>query len=189
MTHPDFSDGVYPLHHLTRMYDGIEQLENDLWGVGEEDGGATSTYDGDCLPVGGEGWDDTSEEGMSQGGFSEETGGRDITMGPIEETLTDDNTSVNMRADKDECDENPWTLFKILASTPVDHAFYTSPPAQPSKFFLSRLRKEYTVLNSSLPGKCITIFDKFVIIKSSRHNPCSWIRRSSRLVEVPYYWS
>lgn len=171
MTHPDFSDGVYPLHRLTRMYDGIEQLENDLWGVGEEDGGATSTFDGDCLPVGGERWEDTSEEDMSLDGSSEgqETGGSDIAMGAIEEPLADDNTSVkvmaNMHANEDECDENPWTLFKILASTPVDHAFYTSPPAQPSKSFLSRLRKEYSVLNSSLPGQCITTLDKFVSYK------------------------
>jgi ubiquitin-conjugating enzyme E2 O len=60
-----------------------------------------------------------------------------------------------MRADQGESDENPSTPFRILASAPADHAFYTSPPAQPSKSFLSRLRKEYKVLDSSLPGQRI----------------------------------
>jgi ubiquitin-conjugating enzyme E2 O len=189
VTHPDSSDGVYPLHRLTRMYDGIEQLENDLWG--EEGGGAvdksspTATLDGDCLPVGEGQWEGTSEEAMSQGAFCEgqENGGNDMNICVIEESMASENMSVNDLANiEDGPDENPWTLFKILGSTPVDHAFYTSPPAQPSKSFLSRLRKEYIVLDSSLPGQCIPSLDKLYLMQANRHYPCSCIRGPNRFV-------
>ncbi|KAG5647587.1 hypothetical protein DXG03_008940 [Asterophora parasitica] len=32
VTHPDSAVKVYPLERLTKLYDGIEQLEDDLWG-------------------------------------------------------------------------------------------------------------------------------------------------------------
>ena len=175
------------------MYDGIEQLENDLWGE-SEDGGAvetswsTSTFDGDYLPVSEKQWEDT-EEAMSQDGSSEgqETGGNDIYMGVIEEPMTSEDTFLKDLVNIG--DENSWTLFKILGSTPVDHAFYGSPPAQPSKAFLSRLRKEYRILDSSLPGQCIRPLKKLSLMQSSRHYPCSCLRGSNRPVENPYYWS
>lgn len=47
----------------------------------------------------------------------------------------------------------PWKRFDITSSCPVDHAYYSSSPAQPSKSFLGRLRKEYRILTSSLPGE------------------------------------
>ena len=197
MTHPDSSDGVYPLHRLTRMYDGIEQLENDLWGESEEEGGAvetswsTSTFDGDCLPVSEKQWEDTPEEAMSQDSSSEgQETGDDTYMGVIEEPMTSEDTFVKDLVNiEDGRDENSWTLFKILGSTPLDHAFYASPPAQPSKAFLSRLRKEYRILDSSLPGQCIRPLKKLSLMQSSRHYPCSCLRGSNRLVEDPYYWS
>jgi ubiquitin-conjugating enzyme E2 O len=49
-----------------------------------------------------------------------------------------------------------WKRFDVLASAPPDHAFYSSPPANPSKAFLGRLTKEYRVLASSLP-ECILV--------------------------------
>jgi ubiquitin-conjugating enzyme E2 O len=144
------------------MYDGIEQLENVLWGTSEEDGGAVEN----SWAMGGVEWEDTSDEDMSQVGFNEdqETGGDDMN---VEDPLTIGCPSVSQdssmaKMHEGESDENPWTLFKILASAPVDHAFYTSPPAQPSKSFLSRLRKEYSVLDSSLPGQYITSLNKNV---------------------------
>lgn len=49
-------------------------------------------------------------------------------------------------------DDVKWNRFEILPSAPPDHAFYSSPPSQPSKAFLGRLSREYRVLRSSLPG-------------------------------------
>lgn len=52
----------------------------------------------------------------------------------------------------EEDDSSPWQRFAILPHTPIDHAFYSSKPAQTSKSFISRLNKEYRVLKNSLPG-------------------------------------
>lgn len=61
-------------------------------------------------------------------------------------------------------DESQWQRFAVLPGTPVDHAFYSSKPAQTTKAFMSRLNKEYRVLKSSLPGifflpyrKCVSL--------------------------------
>jgi ubiquitin-conjugating enzyme E2 O len=50
--------------------------------------------------------------------------------------------------------ELAWKRFDILPCAPHDHAYLSSTPSQPSKAFLGRLRKEYRVLSSSLPGLC-----------------------------------
>jgi ubiquitin-conjugating enzyme E2 O len=52
-------------------------------------------------------------------------------------------------------DLDHWKHFDILPAAPVDHAFYTVEPPQPSKAFLSRISKEYRVLESSLPGSIL----------------------------------
>lgn len=49
----------------------------------------------------------------------------------------------------------PWNRFEVLSEAPVDHAFYSVEPSQPSKSFLSRLAKEYRVLESSLPDSIL----------------------------------
>lgn len=48
--------------------------------------------------------------------------------------------------------ELTWKRFDILPCAPVDHAFYSSSPAQPAKSFLNRLNREYRALANSLPG-------------------------------------
>lgn len=53
----------------------------------------------------------------------------------------------------DDHDEITWKRFEISASAPRDHAFFSSSPSQPSKSFLGRLRREYHILATSLPGK------------------------------------
>ena len=45
-----------------------------------------------------------------------------------------------------------WKRFEMLPSAPVDHTFYNTTPAQPSRNFMTRLAKEYKALQSSLPG-------------------------------------
>ncbi len=58
---------------------------------------------------------------------------------------------------EDEAEETdkPWKRFEVLPSAPVDHAFYNTAPAQPSRSFMTRLTKEYKALQSSLPGMSI----------------------------------
>lgn len=51
-------------------------------------------------------------------------------------------------------EEPPWKRFDILSSAPADHAFYSEPPAQPGKSFMTRLNREYRALANSLPGVC-----------------------------------
>ena len=59
----------------------------------------------------------------------------------------------------DDADEGegsaPWKRFEVLPSAPVDHAYYGTAPAQPSRSFMSRLAKEYKALQSSLPGAVV----------------------------------
>ncbi|KXN83875.1 putative ubiquitin-conjugating enzyme E2 23 [Leucoagaricus sp. SymC.cos] len=52
-------------------------------------------------------------------------------------------------------EELPWKKFDILSSTPMDHAFYSHPPAQPGKSFMARLNREYRVLTNSLPDTIV----------------------------------
>lgn len=55
-------------------------------------------------------------------------------------------------------DEALWKRFEISATAPPDHAFFSSSPGQPSKSFLGRLRREYHILATSLPGKHFLYF-------------------------------
>lgn len=65
-----------------------------------------------------------------------------------------------------------WNRFEILSAAPLDHAFISSPPAQPSKSFLSRLTKEYRILSSSLPGS--KLFCSILLcLTLVRYNNCS----------------
>ena len=188
VTHPDFSIGVYPLNRLTRLYDGIEQLENDVWGEGEEDE-ADSEYlwamdeSGDWKPAedGGGDWEDVSDEDSGPGhnhGEAEMNIDKEAELqpSPISQPPNSEN-KVQHNVDLEQAEsseESIWTPFRILSSAPVDHAFYNAPPAQPSKLFLTRLRKEYKVLESSLPGLC-SIYSKTpnILIGSARDDPRS----------------
>ncbi|KAI1796055.1 hypothetical protein LXA43DRAFT_1160458 [Ganoderma leucocontextum] len=58
---------------------------------------------------------------------------------------------------EDEAEETdkPWKRFEVLPTAPVDHAFYNTAPAQPSRNFMARLTKEYRALQSSLPDSIL----------------------------------
>lgn len=58
--------------------------------------------------------------------------------------------------------EKYWKRFDVLPSAPVDHAFFNTPVATPSRTFLARLTKEYRVLESSLPGMHISYHHSLV---------------------------
>lgn len=196
MTHPDLAVSVYPLERLTRLYDGMEQLDDDAWGDGDaqeqyhmphHDGEAWSVRQGDSwetVPVA-EDWEDFDENEYSgseadsdepmeidadQWGESGSIdtsdalsdGSADALAEPItldsgadspqrsqKETQLNEATTSN---NEEDAGKFVWKQFDILASTPPDHAFFTSQPVSPSKSFLGRISKEYRVLANSLPG-------------------------------------
>ncbi|KAF8514320.1 hypothetical protein BU17DRAFT_52682, partial [Hysterangium stoloniferum] len=61
---------------------------------------------------------------------------------------------VKELSDEDE-DSSPWQRFTILPQAPLDHAFYSSKPAQTTRVFMTRLNKEYRVLKSTLPDSIL----------------------------------
>ena len=53
----------------------------------------------------------------------------------------------------EDLDSAEWSRFEILPLAPPDHAFCTTPHAQPSKEFLGHLNREYRAVKSILPGE------------------------------------
>ncbi|CAL1695554.1 unnamed protein product [Somion occarium] len=167
-----FPDGIsvnLPLERLTRLYDGLEQLQ-EMWG----DDGSDSQDDesehvhGDHIQF----WamdeeedpsevpalsppapcDTTDPETMrAQMEFFERL--KTDTMNPSGdvEDSPDALPSDDVQAERSSNGELPWKRFDILPSAPPDHAFHASTPAQTSRTFLARLSKEYKILASSLP--------------------------------------
>ncbi|KAJ3500529.1 hypothetical protein NLJ89_g9755 [Agrocybe chaxingu] len=222
VTHPDFSVASYPLTRLTRLYDGLEQLQDEGWDDdGEEgdmeDGAETWAMDedGKWQPEDGDDeWEDVSSTGavadlvdildedsmdedelmeglpshpdledelqMAPGTENPWNLGPDLMQVqpaippsstlPPDEDMTAATPTQQSRNDETARDEDEpmigessssahagldWNRFEILPSAPVDHAFYSSPHAQPPKSFLARLRREYRALESSLPESIV----------------------------------
>ncbi|KAG6862445.1 hypothetical protein C0995_011885 [Termitomyces sp. Mi166 len=185
VTHPDSTVEIYPLQRLTKLYDGMEQLETALW---EDDGDSSDDHSGDeseqiwsmdedsvWQPDLNEGdWEDYEDDEMQS---VEDDSINVVSDGwedePMNTSTDETNTSTpeaplaqNIRprpaleglGTTDKCATGTtltWNRFEILSSAPLDHAFISSPPAQPSKSFLSRLTKEYRVLSTSLPDTII----------------------------------
>ncbi|KAJ6621581.1 hypothetical protein B0H10DRAFT_2016484 [Mycena sp. CBHHK59/15] len=224
LTHPNGAVRYYPLQRLTKLYDGIDQLEDDMWdemsdshgSYAEENPVWTMDEDGVWQPDDsdeGDGWEDDDDE-VAEG---EDDAEEDVSMVPADGlTWTDDiplpidviplrpsvddtrsdtpkpvvetvpGTPIPERLaspdvpkdasddpplgdlDSDENEESHWKRFEILPSAPQDHAYYNSPPAQPSKSFLGRLTREYRVLASSLPDSILvrTYEDRTDLLRS-----------------------
>jgi len=76
---------------------------------------------------------------------------RDDSCSPLDESeVSTMLESTNFQ--DDDHNETVWKRFEISSSAPPDHAFFSSSPDQPSKLFLGRLRREYHILATSLPG-------------------------------------
>ncbi|TFK56945.1 hypothetical protein OE88DRAFT_1670528 [Heliocybe sulcata] len=179
---PDTSEVVLPLDRLTRLYDGLEQLEDmmadEMSDSGEGSEGAEDEYwtqdeNGIWRPAADVGdkdeWEETDED--------EEDGEEDVDAMDVDEPDAEqmpmdispppevegaatprplvEAEGEGAKAPSDEEREANWKKFELLPATPVDHAFYASPPAQPSRSFLGRLTKEYKVLSNSLPDSII----------------------------------
>ena len=78
------------------------------------------------------------------------------TCSPSPEATKDLPDNIDNRAALSQHDgdisETPWKRFDVLADTPPDHAFFSTPVSRPSRQFLARLQKEYRALTNSLPG-------------------------------------
>ncbi|TFK30803.1 hypothetical protein FA15DRAFT_662855 [Coprinopsis marcescibilis] len=193
VTHPDWVRRIYPLERLTRLYDGMDQLEDDPW----LDDGGFDEYEGEEL----EGlwtldeqghWHPNSDENpgdwIDDDGYFEEQGQHygesdamvvdkpDVVViptpnlpdqeaipssTPVHDIEIPTNAQPEIDAPQspsashipEECEQ--WKRFEVLASTPVDHAFYATTPAQPSKSFLARLSKEYKAFVTGLPDSIL----------------------------------
>ncbi|KAJ7492773.1 hypothetical protein FB451DRAFT_549529 [Mycena latifolia] len=216
LTHPNGAVRSYPLQRLTKLYDGIDQLEDDMWDeVSEghaaedhplwaisEEGGVWEPDDSDS----GDDWADHEYDDFDEEGEDGADGDVPLVNGdgrawpgdpldpvdviplqllePSDDTRPDTprpevpvpSAPIPIEVErlpspdvpKDAADdpplddpdgedgsESPWKRFEVLSSAPEDHAYYNSPPAQPSKSFLGRLRNEYRVLASSLPDSIL----------------------------------
>ena len=196
---------------MTKLYDGIEQLEDD-WEDGASEGYRSFSDEGDRPWVmetdgtwrpeqtdAGNEWeyvnddmdvDEDEDVDSVQRNNSMEQGGTLIWSGEVSEFLTpetilipdnkaecmegldtgqclcDENCSPLDQCEEvstmlesadfqdDDHDETVWKRFGISSTAPLDHAFFSSSPSQPSKLFLGRLRREYHILATSLPGRC-----------------------------------
>lgn len=199
---PDTSSIILPLERLTRLYDGLEQLE-EMWGDDmseehdsfidedeDEETWATNeqgewvrdeapdadewSTDDEAMEVDEDGWSSSdptalqpseatpplapctpdevkTPEALSVRPISPDVPKDAINIEDVHMNGADPGPSSSSSSADDELDIH-WKRFDVLPSAPVDHAFYSSAPAQTSRTFLARLNKEYRVLASSLPG-------------------------------------
>ena len=203
---------------MTRLYDGIEQLE-DEWDEGASEGDRSfsdegerpwvmetdGTWRSDHADAGNE-WehvhdgmdidedmdgverDDVVKRGETSRGPEQKfrmlktilipnieaeymegsdtgQGLRDESCSPLDECEV---SAMLESADADFQDNHDaWKRFEISATAPPDHAFFCSSPDQPSKSFLGRLRREYHILATSLPGKIsvVLLFFLFALME------------------------
>jgi ubiquitin-conjugating enzyme E2 O len=178
---PDRSIAVVPLHRLTKLIDGIEQLE-DMWGDELEDDAhmhdmAYSDSEGDEIVEiqtedgqwhhyhgAGDDEDEWVEDGVDESSQmdvdDEQTTSSiapeeaDLSTNGVEKSITGAPmlSSLSSHNEDNSEQETEWKRFDILPNAPVDHAYYSTTPSQPSRAFLSRLQKEYRALSNSLPG-------------------------------------
>lgn len=204
--HPDLTIKTYPLERLTRLYDGLEQLEDDVWADTSEDDQDevwAMDEDGKWQPDDSNDpdWEDEENYGhddvhhvMDVDGCSD---GEQVDIPPplipmtpplesrsssMDATISDqgsNRTAVDAVVDvaklKTNDDWEKWKRFDVPSSAPVDHAFYSSTPATPSKAFMSRLNREYRALASSLPGMFFLVPEIEVPDQCYRFNPCTSI--------------
>lgn len=170
--HPDGSLGTYPLERVTRLYDGIEQLEDELY---EDEEGSENQHQMHGIWDYDYHWGNSESQNSGDGYKDEEMREPDVEQSsehtttetiasmsprsdPPTELITLDSTKSELEEEGEmqtqESDQNAnWEKFKILSSAPPDHAYYQTSAAQPSRQFMSRLNREYRVLMNSLPGE------------------------------------
>ena len=169
---PDRCTALVAIERLTKLIDGIEQLE-DMWGDGLSNGhvdDGTHNDQGDIIEIqeddgqwhmyNGEDGDDWVEDDDSSMDVDEDqtvssnvTGEGEATTDSAKQPIPEQmKPTLSSHSEEVIDQDSDWKRFDILPSAPVDHAYYTTTPSQPSRAFLTRLQKEYRALSSSLPG-------------------------------------
>jgi ubiquitin-conjugating enzyme E2 O len=175
VTHPDGVTRCYPLQRLTKLYDSISQLEDDIWG--DED---AMDVDDDSMDVDDElyeeemggasyGWTGQLSGFISSPGisgldaFNDDEGKTDEELSGDDPEPTEEHTGAADSQLPRDVGHLDWTKFAIVPSAPVDHAYYSTPPGQHPKTFMTRMAKEYRILQSSLPGRCLSFGQSFYL--------------------------
>ncbi|MCO5585437.1 hypothetical protein L7F22_039370 [Adiantum nelumboides] len=131
------------------MMDFLREADNVPWTT--EDGSAVENANADE-------WEDDDE--MDDDEDDDEVDIKSEKMTDVEdETLLDTKPTAAHTESKDDGQKSAVPVFEILEQAPTDHFFKKITPdsGSHSKKFLSHLRKEYEILQSSLPD---TIFVK-----------------------------
>ena len=163
------------MERLTKLYDGIEQIEGDLWGDDPLDFHASYADDEDQVwsmdehgvwqpDANGSEWEEFEEDILMEDdidvepvGWADEVVHHDLgspTSSVPHDTAPLSTPVLSPLIGGDAKEELTWKRFDLLSCAPHDHAYLSSVPSQPSKSFLGRLTKEYRILSSSLPGVC-----------------------------------
>ncbi|KAJ3821801.1 hypothetical protein F5880DRAFT_1579492 [Lentinula raphanica] len=167
--HADGTSGTYPLEKLTRLYDGLEQLEDNL---DQEDGPETEhpmhgIWDYDYHWPDERHDDDGEDEVMADVDDEQSPLETSSPMSPPTVPLPELGTLSSSKLDAEEGEEGMqnqgnghekadcWEIFKILSTAPPDHAYFHTTVAQPSRQFMARLNREYRILSNSLPENII----------------------------------
>ncbi|KAJ3783382.1 hypothetical protein GGU10DRAFT_361067 [Lentinula aff. detonsa] len=168
--HADGTSGTYPMERLTRLYDGIEQLEDDLYEDEEESEDENLVhgiwdYDyhwgpdelhNDSDGIEDEDLTDPNDEHYPVHSTTETIASASSPQSepPVElDSLVDPKSGLEGEIQNDESEQKDsnWENFKVLSSAPSDHAYFHTTAAQPSRQFMSRMNREYRILMNSLP--------------------------------------
>jgi ubiquitin-conjugating enzyme E2 O len=169
---PDQTTAIFPLERLAKLYDGMDQLddmfdddlsmhssheddhdiqvmdENGQWAdVDEEEDGWEDDMDVDSVEASNDEVVESTPGSPPSSSFTEPD-----HPPTLPETVLNAPSQASSQIPLSDDDSASWTRFEVLSGAPVDHAFYSTTPGQPSRQFMSRLSKEYRVLSSSLPG-------------------------------------
>ncbi|TFL06373.1 hypothetical protein BDV98DRAFT_559298 [Pterulicium gracile] len=153
--HPGGMLGIYSVDKITRLHDGIEQLEMDNWDMqGDEHMDRMDEDDGM--------WDDEEMDSDTMVADSDwETdayANTDVGMDAEDVALEvpQSNTALpaetpHPKPEHSRSKDVDWKQFDVQTSVPIDHAFRNTTPAQPSRSFLSRIQREYRAFITGLP--------------------------------------
>ncbi|KAF9244552.1 hypothetical protein BU15DRAFT_85946 [Melanogaster broomeanus] len=180
VTHPNMEVSILPLRRLTRLYDSLEQIEDDGWddevsehesneeyseGLWLQDAEGVWQYEKTSDEDEWEEMDEDADEMEVDVPWAETASSPDDdSLNPLPRDVTPDladsvsplptspsATSPNMS--QEIVVDN--TAKENITSVPVDHAFYSTPSNQLPRSFLARLTKEYRALSNSLPDSII----------------------------------
>ncbi|EKM83554.1 hypothetical protein AGABI1DRAFT_117056 [Agaricus bisporus var. burnettii JB137-S8] len=166
--HCDRTTNVYPLEQLTRLFDGLEQLEMTGFSADDHDHNEHDEYEDETWAMEDGAWHATTTSVLEEGDWVDDDSMDVDTIVPNSRGTPDSDgmktagaTEISgAKGELASSEDGPtegltWKRFDVLPSAPPDHAFYSKPPAQPGRAFLGRLSREYQALSNSLPDTII----------------------------------